>query len=179
VAVSRALRRLLRIRNLEEEQSRIALESAIGDLRRLEHAQAATAERDLRGRRLVESSVHTGELTDRLAGLEEQRAADRFQRKLSPRILDAEQDVAGLREDFLDMRVERRQAETLVKESEARDALDSDRKSQQGLDDWFRNRLHRVKLDTKDAQPADPAKAFDSVTDSMTGPGQAPGREET
>ena len=179
MAVSRALRRLLRIRDLEEEQSRIALESAIGDLRRLEHAQAATAERDLRGRRLVIASVHTGELTDRLAGLVEQHAADRVQRALAPRILDAEQDVAGLREDYLDRRVERRQAETLVKESEAHDALDAERKSQQGLDDWFRNRLHRVKLDTKDAQPADPAKALGGVTGRVTGPGQAPGREET
>jgi hypothetical protein len=179
VAVSRALRRLLRIRNLEEEQSRIALESAVGDLRRLEHAQAATVERDRRGRRLFDSSVHTGDLPDRLAGLVEQHAADRAQRALSPRILDAEQDVAGLREDYLDKRVERRQAETLVKESEARDALDAERKSQQGLDDWFRNRLHRVRLDTKDAQPADSAKAFVDVTGRIAGPGQAPGRGET
>jgi hypothetical protein len=183
VAVSRALRRLLRIRNLEEEQSRIALESAVGDLRRLEHAQAATVERDRRGRRLFDSSVHTGDLPDRLAGVVEQHAADCVQRALAPRIRDAALDVAGLREDYLDRRVERRQAETLVKESEARDALDLERKSQQGLDDWFRNRLHRAKLDTKDAQPADSAKAFAGltgrVTGHMTGPGQAPGREET
>jgi hypothetical protein len=179
VAVSRALRRLLRIRNLEEEQSRIALESAVGDLRRLEHAQAATVERDRRGRRLFDSSVHTGDLPDRLAGLVEQHAADLAHRALSPRILDAEQDLAGLREDFLDRRVERRQAETLVKESEARDALGADRKSQQGLDDWFRNRLHRVKLETKDAQRADSPKAFDGVTGPVAGPGQASSRKET
>ena len=179
MAVSRALRRLLRIRNLEEEQSRIALESAVGDLRQLENAQAATAERDRRGRRLFDSSVHTGDLPDRLAGLVEQNAADRAQRALAPRILDAEQDVAGLRENYLDKRVERRQAETLVKESEARDALDADRKSQRGLDDWFRNRVHRVKLETKDAHPANFAKPFGDVTGRVPGPGQAPGREET
>jgi hypothetical protein len=179
VAVSRALRRLLRIRDLEEEQSRIALGSAIGDLRQLEHAQATTAERDLRGRRLVAASVHTGELTDRLAGLVEQRAADRFQLALAPRILDAEQDVAGLREDFLDRRVERRQAETLVKESEASEAIDADRKNQQGLDDWFRNRLHRARLETKEGKLADSAKAFDGMTGRVTGSGQTTGRDET
>jgi hypothetical protein len=43
MAVSRALRRLLRIRDLEEEQSRLALESAIGDLNRLESTLAATS----------------------------------------------------------------------------------------------------------------------------------------
>ena len=51
MAVPRALRRLLHIRSLEEEQRWLALESAIGELKRLERALAATAERDRRGRR--------------------------------------------------------------------------------------------------------------------------------
>ena len=78
MAVSRALRRLLRIRELEEEQGRIALESAIGDLSQLMNAQAAAVGRGQRGRRLVGSSVVTGEFTDRLAGLEEIRVAERL-----------------------------------------------------------------------------------------------------
>jgi len=45
MAVSRALRRLLRIRELEEEQNRLALESALGELNRLEYALEATIER--------------------------------------------------------------------------------------------------------------------------------------
>src|ERR1039458_373198 len=77
MAVSRALRRLLRIRSLEEEQRRLALESAIGELNRLEHALAATAQQDRRGRRLVEVSARSGELPDRLAGPEETGAATR------------------------------------------------------------------------------------------------------
>ncbi len=77
MAVSRALRRLLRIRELEEEQSRLALESALGELNRLEASLAAAVERERRGRRLVKASAQTGELPDRLAGLEETRAADR------------------------------------------------------------------------------------------------------
>jgi hypothetical protein len=44
MAVSNALRRLLKIRAIEEEQSRLALESALGELNRLEVALAATAE---------------------------------------------------------------------------------------------------------------------------------------
>ncbi len=143
MAVSRALRRLLRVRDLEEEQSRIALESAIGDLRRLEHAQEDTVARDRLGRRLVDTSASSGELTDRLAGLEEQHAAHRFRMALAPRVRDAKQDMDSLREDYLATRVERRQAETLIKEAEARDALEAGRRAQQALDDWFRNRRRR------------------------------------
>jgi hypothetical protein len=149
MAVSRGLRRLLRIRELEEEQGRIALEAALGDLSRLRNAQAATIERGQRGRRLVGSSAVSGEFTDRLAGLEETRAAERLALALTPRISDAEEEVANLREDYLARRVERRQAETLIVEAEARDALDADRKSQQALDDWFRNRLHRAGLEAQ------------------------------
>jgi hypothetical protein len=41
MAVSRALRRLLRIRDLEEEQRRVALESALVELHRLQHSLEA------------------------------------------------------------------------------------------------------------------------------------------
>jgi len=42
MAVSRALRRLLRIRDLEEEQCRLALDSAVSERNRLEHVLTAT-----------------------------------------------------------------------------------------------------------------------------------------
>jgi hypothetical protein len=143
MAVSRALRRLVRIRDLEEEQCRVVLESALGDLNRLKHAQAATVEQDRRGRQLLSASAHSGELPDRLAGIEETRAAVRLAAVLEPRIEDAELDVENLREDFLAKRVERRQAATLVEEDAALDAAESQRRSQQSLDDWFGNRMHK------------------------------------
>ena len=152
--VSRPLRRLLRVRDLEEEQSRLALESALGELNRLERALAATAERDRRGRRLVEISARTGEWEDRLAGLEEGRAADRHRTALAPRVADAELDVAALRQEFLDRRVERRQVETLIRETEARDAIEAGRHSQQALDDWYGNRLHREVVEAEPARLA-------------------------
>ncbi len=152
MAVSRSLRRLLRIRNLEEEQSRLALESALGELRHLESALSATVEQDRRGWRLATASASTGELTDRLAGLEETRAASRRAAALGPRIAGAELDVSALRQEFLVMRVERRQAETLITEIEARDAAAAGRRSQQALDDWFGERLHRAQ--TEQARPS-------------------------
>ena len=73
--VSPALRRLLRIRELEEVQCRLALESALGEISGLEKALTQSTGRDREGRRLVSLSVQSGELPGRLAGLEEPRAA--------------------------------------------------------------------------------------------------------
>jgi hypothetical protein len=142
--VSRSLRRLLHIRNLEEEQGGLALESALGDLNQLENALQTTVVRARGGRRLVGASAHSGELEDRLAGIEETRAAGRKAEVLKPRITDAELDVVALRQEFLARRIERRQTETLIRETEARDAVDRGRRGQQTLDDWFGNKKHQA-----------------------------------
>ncbi len=144
MAVSRAMRRLLRIRELEEEQSRQALESALGELNRLENAMAATAERDRRGRQMITRSAYTGELSDRLAGLEESRAAARIANVLGEKREAAECEASGLRQNYLARRVERRQAEALIDEATARDALEAGRRGQQAQDDLHRLRLLRA-----------------------------------
>ena len=142
--VSKALGRLLRIRELEEGQCRLALEAALGEQHRLEDAWMAMAGLDRRGRRLVESSVRSGELGDRLAGLHETGTAVRAAGILEPLMAGCADEVARLRQEYLEKRVERRQAETLIRETEARDAIESGRRNQQALDDWFRARLHRM-----------------------------------
>lgn len=152
MAVSRALRRLLRIRDLEEEQCRLALESAVAELHRLEQALAATADRKRRGRSLVHTGVERNQLPDRLAGLEEARAADRLVAVLNPRIEAMEAEVAARRQAFLMKRVERRQAETLIEETEAREAIVVDRRTQQSLDDWFSSKRYREVLGEEAAE---------------------------
>jgi hypothetical protein len=144
MAVSRAMRRLLRVREIQEEQCRAALESAIGDLKRLEAALAAARERDGGGRRLVAVSAVTGELADRLAGLEETRAALRHAAALTPRIAEMQLEVTSRRGEFLGKRIERRQAETLIGKTEAGDAIEAGRRVQRGVDDWFLNQAHRT-----------------------------------
>jgi aspartokinase len=143
VAVSRALRRLLRVRGLEEEQSRLALEASLAELRRMEHALEAAAERDRRGRALVGASARTAEVADRLAGLAESKSAARRAAALAPRIAAGETEVADLRDEFLTRRVERRQADTLIEEAEALEALEAARRGQQALDDWHAARRFR------------------------------------
>ena len=49
------------------------------------------------------------------------------------------------RQEFLAKRIERRQAETLIERSEARDAVDAARRTQRELDDWFLSRGIRDK----------------------------------
>lgn len=142
MSVSRGLRRLLRIRNLEEEQRRLALDSAVAELARLEAARAAAVVRACRGRGLVRVSAESGEWLDRWAGIAEQQTAGVHAEALAPRIADSQLGVAALRQEFLNKRVERRQAETLIEEAEARDEREGARREQQSLDDWFGNRLH-------------------------------------
>lgn len=144
MAESRALRRLLQIRELEEEQSRQALESALGELLRMKSALKATIEQDRRGRMLVEASALSSDLSDRITGLEETRAAGRHAGALIPRIAEAELDVIDMRKQFMLKRVERRQVETLIEETEALGAIEAGRRDQQTLDDWYRSRMHKV-----------------------------------
>jgi flagellar export protein FliJ len=140
VAVSRVMLRLLRIRELEEEQNRAALESALGELNRLEHALESTLEWERTGRRMVAESTVTGVIADRLLGLLESRAAAQRSVQLAEQIAEATEEISIRRDALLRKRVERRQAETLVDEARAQQAVETLRREQHSLDDWFRNR---------------------------------------
>jgi flagellar biosynthesis chaperone FliJ len=137
MAASRALRRLLRVLELEEEQYRTQMEAALNDLKRLEKALTSAGDREREGRRLVTQSATTGELTNRVAGLEESRLGGERAAMLKPRIADAEAVAGSQRKKFLGKRVERRQTETVVKKAEVEETLESERRSQRALDDWF------------------------------------------
>jgi flagellar export protein FliJ len=140
MAVSQAMRRLLRIREIEEEQRHSALAAAFADLKHLQAALDSTVERERRGRSLVVASARTGEMVDRLAGIEESRAAKHHAAVLAPRIREMEAVVATRRNELLGKRVERRQVETLIAETEAADAIETDRRMQKNVDDWYLNR---------------------------------------
>jgi flagellar export protein FliJ len=144
MAFSRALARLLHLREIEEEQKRLALESAQIELHRLGTALAAAGERARRGRALVTASARSGQFEERLAGLEEMRTSQRHATALAPRIAASAERVDDRREEFLEKRVERRQVETLIEESEARAEAEAGRRGQQSLDGWFSARRHRA-----------------------------------
>ncbi len=145
MAVSKPLERLLRIRDLQEEQHRLALETAAARLRELEAARVGAGKMERAGRALIGASVQTGELADRQGGLVQAAAASRRGELLAQHIARAEAETKQLRQTFLEKRVERRQAETLLSESEARSAIESNRRSQRALDDWHGSRKHGEK----------------------------------
>jgi len=165
MAVSRAMRRLLQVRVLEEELSQAALESAVGDLRRMEAALVAAQERERNGRRQVTASASTGELVDRIAGLEETRAAARHGAALRPRIAEAELEVARRRQEFLAKKIERRQVETLIRKTEAGDAVEAGRRGQRHLDDWFLSRAQRGAATSDKAKEKAEEKAEEKAND--------------
>ncbi|HZB88590.1 MAG TPA: hypothetical protein VE291_08045 [Terracidiphilus sp.] len=143
MTVSRGLRRLLRVRELEEEQRRLALESALAELHQAVELMDCAQARGRMGRELLASSVHSGEIADRLAGLEESRSATQQTENLAVRLNAFEAQVEELRATYLATRVERRQAEALIEETEARDAVEAARSGQQDLDEWHRARRGR------------------------------------
>ena len=153
MAVSRALRRLLSVLELQEEQARGALERSLGELRRLEDARLIVLERERAGRQLVAASAGNGEIVDRLAGIEEGRTARRLAGILKMRIAEAAKEAAVRREAFLAKRVERRQAATLIEEAEAKEAVEANRRSQQSTDEWFLGRRLRERIAADGSQP--------------------------
>lgn len=146
MAVSAAVRRLLRIRHLEEEQRRLALESAVGELSLLEQALDSAHRRDAQGRRLIASSAEAGEAANLSVGIEESRSAARHAGYLGVKIEDVREEVDELRALFLDTRIERRQAEMLIDQAARRQALEADRRAQQAIDDLFGIERHHGAL---------------------------------
>ena len=143
MSVSKALERLLRIRRLEVEQRRLKLEAALARLQVLEHARHEAAEMERQGRARVIESASSGELADRVAGLVQSDAARARMKMLEPRIAAAEIETFDRRREFLEKRVERRQAATLIEQATARDELEQERRIQGTIDDQFATRIHR------------------------------------
>ena len=144
------LRRLLRIRKLQEEQCAISLEAAAEELRELDNARIATLKRAHNGRCLVITSICSDEIHDRLAALEEIHAASHLAGMLSARIAVAESKVSQLREVLMAKRIECCQAETLLEKTAAQHAIETARRSQCALDDWHRLRSQRERGNGKE-----------------------------
>jgi hypothetical protein len=145
MAISEALRRLLGLRTLEEEQHKLALESALGELHRLKSALAATRMRERSGRLQLAAAARSQDVSDRIAGLVECESARRNAQILEIYLKEAARRAAELRGNYLTKRIERRQVETVIHEAEALETVLAVRHDQQRMDDWFTARLHAAK----------------------------------
>jgi flagellar biosynthesis chaperone FliJ len=142
MAISGSLRRLLHIRTLEEEQRRIALESALSDLHRLENALRVARASERGGRQRVALSSRSGDTTDRIAGIVECETARRSARFIEARIPQAMLRANAARDEYLAKRVERRQVETVIQETQNAQDAEAARRNQQIVDEWFSARRH-------------------------------------
>ncbi|MFZ1011869.1 MAG: hypothetical protein WAN28_00890, partial [Terracidiphilus sp.] len=134
------LRRLLGIRELLEEQEQAALVAARAELSRLGNALEAATTHARHGRALVNASLQTGDVPDRLAGLAETQSAERVARVVIDALDGAQRKVDEQEHKYLFRRVERRQAEAMVQTADAAEARQVLRRAQQALDEWFRSR---------------------------------------
>lgn len=152
MAVSKTVRRLLHVLELEEGSRRRELEASQSELAQLEGALTAASKQGIEGRLLFASGVRSDDLSDRLAGQAEIDAGRRCGEVLQQCIQESTQVVESLRTAFIEKRVERKQAETLVKAAEARVSLEEDRRTQQSLDTWFLMRPSEERSDAKHDQ---------------------------
>jgi hypothetical protein len=146
---ARRLRRLHALRTIEEQNQASLLDAATAELRRLNEALNGARIRDGNGRDLLSSSVRSGELLDRIAGLEEAASAARASSVIKERLRRAEGEFRQIREQFLLKRLERSQAETLFRSAVQLEAQEAMRKGQIVLDEWH---LRRSTQATKDAE---------------------------
>lgn len=140
MVVRRVLQRLLRLRELEEEQSRLALEAAISDRDRQAQELAAVMSRHAHGRTTFVAGIPERDTAGRTGGIFEMEQASRQRPRIEARLEAADAEVVRQREALLAYRTARRQVETLVSEERAAVLEEAGRRAQQVLDDWYGRR---------------------------------------
>lgn len=132
--VSRALRNLLKLRNLEAEQHKAALTSALNELHALERALDTARERRIDARRSAfDHAANDG--VDRLGYQLQQTVAARCEALLQVQQIEVRERAEDARALFVSKRVEQRQAETLVHAAQQHEEIEQDKRLQRGLDD--------------------------------------------
>jgi hypothetical protein len=149
----KTLERVLRVRALLEETSRMELEKRVKVLERLENAMASER-RSLQESRealfrvltdvpsadasLMDEALQRGE--ERIFAEAAGEVARWREQRLMPLVVGEGRKMAGAREEFLERRKERRQVETVLDAVTAREGVERLRREQRDLDAWFSQR---------------------------------------
>lgn len=138
------LRRVLRVRALLEELSKLELERQSGELRRLEKSAEGqrAGSRAARGDALRRLTAGEAEWMLEIADAE---ILAWKSGRLRSQAESRRPEVEAARAAMLERRLERRQVETLVTEAAAAEAVDEGRQEQKRIDDWFQSRDRRGK----------------------------------
>jgi flagellar biosynthesis chaperone FliJ len=140
----RVLQRLLRIRELREEQSRVELEAAVGQRNRVGEEFMEAKSRETQGRSAFVAGISEDDRIGRAAGMIEMEQARKERPRIATRLEAANAEVERQRDEFLAHRTARRQVETLVSAKQATLRAEAARRAQQTLDDWYGRRGSRM-----------------------------------
>jgi hypothetical protein len=132
--VSRALRNLLKVRNLEVEQHKAALESALNELHVLENAlDTAQESRRLAGKCAFEAAPNEG--VDRLAFQLQRNVEERRESWIRTQHAAARERAQDVRAQFMSKHMEQRQAESLAQAAHDHAIIQEERRLQRAVDD--------------------------------------------
>jgi hypothetical protein len=143
MVVRRTLTRLLRLRELEEEQSRLKLEAAVTNRNRAQKEFEAAVGRQAQGRRDFVTGILRQSQLERAGGGMEMERASRERLRLQPALETADAEVMRQQAELLVRRTGRRQVETLVKNERTKVEVEAGRRAQQMLDDWYGRRISK------------------------------------
>lgn len=136
------LERLLKLRALVEESSRMELERRTALAARIDRAQEheRAKMRESRGN-VVETISGHGEAAEqsrrRMLEWSNLESASWRERQLYPLAQATARKVEEGRTKFFERRKERRQVESVLEAQRARERVERDRRAQRDLDDWF------------------------------------------
>jgi flagellar biosynthesis chaperone FliJ len=136
----RFLARLLRIRELEEERSRLELEAAVREQNRIASALEEAVRHEAQARRDFASGVSDMDAAGRAAAVIEMERSRRQQDFFELMLNSVESEVIRRRREFRTCQTEKEQVEELPHKEKANLQEKSDRRVHQLLDDWYARR---------------------------------------
>lgn len=134
--------RLLRLRELEEEQNRRKLEVVATARELVARANDSVKAQVRAGLREARLGLLSGETLTRIAGQAAVEVGIQWQDRLASRMREAEAELVRQQEEFLMRRTSRRQVEVLAQTDEKICREKMERQAQQMLDDWFGQKRH-------------------------------------
>ncbi len=150
MAQKKTLQRLWRLREMEEEQSRLQLERLVTDRNRLQGRLESALSRKLRVRQDFITSVQGSDRPGRSGAAIEMKLAGEKAAALVPLLKAAERELVRGRDAYLQRRTQRRQVETLLVNARRAAETELGRRTQQILDDWYgrKAQIPRASADT-------------------------------
>lgn len=145
--MSKSLKRILKIRQLVEDQSRLRLESAARTLSEVELSIESWHKRGFVSREFAHEAVIKQDNETRIAAEFEGELAKWRAEKLLPVREQCQQRVMECRAEFLEHRKLTMQTSSLLDKMKAEADAERLKKEQQSLDEWFQTERLRVQTE--------------------------------